>query len=240
MIQLARLFENHFNALQISAEDLRDFASDFHGRLTARGQDAGDSNSATYAALASSIQLSFDTFNQALNQRQFALASQQAGTISKDEALQFIHATIRQREGRIRDVFGKGSTGYEAFFPKGLTQYARAPIGRIPDLLDQFIAAATTYEVQTGADLLTEFRTLKDTFTSARDRQVSQKGGVSEARALVTETRSALERELGLAVLELAKLHLNHPERAREFFNQALLDDSSRSQKNEAGLPTAP
>jgi hypothetical protein len=240
MIQLARLFENHFNALQISAEDLRDFASDFRDRLVAHGQQAEDSNSVIYAALASSIQLSFDAFNQALDQRQLALASQQAGTSSKDEALLLIHATIRQREGRIRDVFGKGSPGYEAFFPKGLTQYARAPIGRIPDLLDQLIAAATNYEAQTGADLLTEFQTLKETFVSTRDRQMNQKGGVSEARALVTQTRADLERELGLAVLELAKLHLHHPERAREFFDQSLLDDSSGSPKGEAGLPTAP
>ena len=233
MIQLHRLFENHLADLAISAEELRNFAEDFHSRLEARGRDAAQADAATCAALAASLDAPFTAFDAALGQRQAALATQQAGTITKDEAVQLIHTTIRQREGRIRDAFAKGTAGYEAFFPRGLSQYTRATLGQIPALLDQLIAAATAHQAQTGAPLLAEFQALKTTFTSARGEQVDKKGSVSDARAAVALARGALELALGAALLGIARLHLGHPEHASQFFTQSLLEDPDRSQADD-------
>jgi hypothetical protein len=232
MINIERFFENHLSNRQISAEELRQYAEDHLGKLAAL-----PSLPATLAALSAPTQAEFDAFDTALSARTTLLAGQIGGTITKDEAVQLIRTTVRQREGRIRDKFAKGSAAYAEFFPQGLDQINKARIGQITGVLDRLIAAADKHKTVLGPELLTQFTALKTTYTSARDGQVDAKGDLAQARAALAAARSTLELQLGRNLLAIASHHLGHPERARDYFNPSLLEDPTRSE-DEPVTPT--
>ena len=165
---------------------------------------------------------------------------QSGGTITKDEALQHFRTTVRQRKGRVRDVFGKTSGPYAEFFPRGLQEYNRARLGQVLGLLDRLIAAATKHKAEFGPELLAEFAALKTTFSTAREGQVDAKGELAQARTNVATTRTALELQLGKNILAIASHHLGHRERAGDYFNQSLLEDPTRNEDDATGIPTPP
>ena len=228
MISITRLFENHFDDPQISAEELRQFAEDHLGKLKAL-----PSLPAELAALLPPTQAAFDAFDAALSARTTLQAAQSGGTITKDEAVQLFRTTVRKREGRVRDKFDKGSAAYAEFFPRGLTEYQKARMGQVAGFLDRLIAAATKYQAELGPELLAEFTALKTTFSSAREGQVDAKGDLAQARAQIAATRPVLELQLGRNLLAAASRHLGEPARAADYFSQSLLEDPTRSKDSE-------
>ncbi len=232
MINLQRFFENHLANREISGEELRQFTEDHLGKLK-----AVSALPAHLTALLAPTEAAFAAFDAALSARTTLLATQSGGTITKDEALQLFRTTVRQREGRVRDKFAKGSAAYAEFFPQGLHEYNRARLGQIPGLLDRLITGATKHEAQLGPELLAEFMALKTTFSTAREGQVDAKGDLAQARANVAITRTALELQVGKNILAIASHHIGSPERAADYFNQSLLEDLTRS--NDDGTSPA-
>jgi hypothetical protein len=235
MMNIEKFFENQLADRKISSEELRQFTEDHIGKLGAMG-----ALPANLAALLAPTKATFGAFDAALSARTTLQATQSGGTITKDEALQLVRTTVRQREGRVRDTFAKGSASYAEFFPKGLKEYNQARLGQIPGLLDRLITAATKYEAQLGPELLAEFTALKTTFTTAREGQVDAKGDLAQARANVASTRTALELQLGKNILAIASHHLGSPERAKDYFNQSLLEDPTRSNDDAKDDVTPP
>ena len=235
MIAIERLFVNHLANPEISAEELREFSEDHIGKLKAfTGLPAG------IADLILPTEGVFHWFDGALSARTTLQAAQSGGTITKDEALQLFHTTVRQREGRVRDKFAKASAPYTEFFPQGLREYNNARLGQVPGLLARLIAAAGKYQVDLGPELLAEFTALKTTFDTARDGQLEAKGELAQARANLASTRNNLEFQLGVNLLTVATFHLGHPERAADFFSQHLLEDPTRHHEDDAAPPPTP
>ena len=228
MLNIERFFENHLSHRTISAEELRQFAEDHIAKLKAQ-----PGAPPALSALAAPTESAFAAFDGKLSTRATLQASQSGGTITKDEALQLLRTTVRQREGRVRDKLGKGSGPYAEFFPAGLGEYNKARLGQVVGLLDRLIAAATKHQGALGADLLAEFQALKTTFTTAREDQVGTKGELANARAAVAGSRTVLELQLGRNLLAIASHHLGHPERAADYFNQSLLEDPTRNNEDE-------
>jgi len=228
MITLQRLFQNHFANPEISAEELRQFTEDHLGKLKALPDLP-----AHLTALLAPTQTAFDAFDEMISTRTTLQATQAGSTITKDEALQLFRTTVRQREGRVKDTFAKGSGPYAEFFPQGLTEYNKARLGQFPGLIERLITAAAKYQAQLGPELLAEFTALKTTFANARDGQVDTKGDLAQARANVATTRTTLELQLGKNLLTTALHHLGHPERAVDYFNQSLLEDPTRNNEDK-------
>lgn len=235
MINIERFFENQLANRKISGEELRQFSEDHIGKLRAMG-----TLPANLAALLAPTEAAFGAFDAALSARTTLQATQSGGTITKDEALQLVRTTVRQREGRVRDTFAKGSGPYAEFFPQGLKEYNQARLGQIPGLLDRLITAATKHKVELGPELVAEFTALKTTFSTAREGQVDAKGDLAQARANVASTRTALELQLGKNILAIASHHLGSPKRAADYFNQSLLQDPSRSYDDAKDNVTTP
>jgi len=224
MIKLDRFFENHLANREISSEELRQFAEDHIGKLRAIS-----ALPAHLAALVAPTEAAFGAFDVALASRTTLQATQSGGTITKDEALEVFRTTVRQREGRVRDKFAKGSGGYAEFFPQGLKEYNKARLGQIPGLLERLITAANKHKAELGPELLAEFTALKNTFSAAREGQIEAKGELANARARVATTRTALELQIGKNILAIASHHLGDRERAADYFNQSLLEDPTRT-----------
>ena len=228
MINVERFFQNHLSNSEISAEELRQFAEDHIGKLKALPSLPAD-----LTALLAPTEAAFDDFDEKLSARTTLQAVQSGGTITKDEALELFRTTVRQREGRVRDKFPKGSAAYTEFFPLGLNDYNKARLGQVPALLDRLITAADKHKTALGPELLAEFTALKATYFGARDGQVEAKGDLAQARADLATTRTALELQLGKNILTIALHHLGHPERAADYFNQSLLEDPTRNNEDD-------
>ncbi len=232
MITITRFFENHLANPQISAEELRQFAEDHIGKLKALPALPAD-----LTALLAPTETAFDAFDEKLAARTTYLAAQIGGTITKDEVLQLFRTTVRQREGRVRDKFPKGSAEYAEFYPQGLKDYNQARLGQLPGVLDRFITAAAKYQATLGPELLAEFNALKTSFATARDGQVEAKGDLAQIRAALAAARNVLEMQLGKNILTIAIHHLGQPERAKDYFNQALLEDPTRTNEDDVTPP---
>jgi hypothetical protein len=235
MMNIEKFFENQLADRKISSEELRQFTEDHNGKLKAKS-----ALPAQLAALLAPTEAAFGAFDAALSARTTLQATQSGGTITKDEALQLVRTTVRQREGRVRDKFAKGSGPYAEFFPQGLKEYNQARLGQVPGLLDRLITGATKHQAQLGPELLAEFTALKTTFSTAREGQVDAKGDLAQARANVASTRTALELQLGKNILAIASYHLGSPERAKDYFNQSLLEDPTRSNDDAKDDVTPP
>ncbi|MBS0659502.1 MAG: hypothetical protein JSR82_14770 [Verrucomicrobia bacterium] len=229
MIEISRYFAIPFSSSEISAEELRNFTEDHLARLGALGADSP--RKAVAERLRNAGQSAFAAFDDALTERAKALAAQEGGTLGKDDVVRLFKTTIRQREGRIRDVFGKDSAAYKEFFPRGLTEYTQVTVGRVQTLLDRVTAAGEKHAAQLGAELATEFKRLSDGFRAARGGQTDATGIVAGARSKVAATRTALERQLTVHLLTLALEHLGEPERAADYFRQSLLEDPARQEE---------
>jgi hypothetical protein len=232
MINIERLFENHLSNSEISAEELRQFTEDHIGRFKAL-----PSLPAPLTVLLAPTEVAFGSFDETLSARTTLQATQSGGTITKDEALQLFRTTVRQREGRVRDKFAKGSGPYAEFFPQGLQEYNKARLGQVPGLLDRLVTAATKHQAALGPELLAEFTALKTTFATARDGQVEAKGDLAQARASIAATRTTLELQLGRNLLAIASHHLGQPAQAVVFFNQSLLEEPT-SNNDDAPPPS--
>jgi hypothetical protein len=224
MINIQRFFENHLSSREISGEELRQSTEDHIGKLGAMS-----ALPANLAVLRAPTEAAFGAFDAAISARTTLQATQSGGTITKDDALEFFRTTVRQREGRVRDKFAKGSGPYAEFFPQGLREYNKARLGQIPGLLARLMTGATKHQAQLGPELLAEFTALKTTFSTAREDQVDAKGDLAQARANVASTRTALELQVGKNILAIASHHLGSRERAADYFNQSLLEDPTRS-----------
>jgi tetratricopeptide (TPR) repeat protein len=234
MINIARFFENHLANREISAEELRQFAEDHIGKLKAL-----PALPANLTALLAPTDTAFGAFDEKLSDRTTYLAAQVGGTITKDEVLQVFRSTVRQREGRVRDKFPKGSAAYAEFYPQGLKDYNRARLGQLPALLDRYITAADKHKAALGPELLAELTALKTSFTTARESQVEAKGDLAHVRAALAAARVVLEMQLGKNILAIASHHLGQPERAADYFNQSLLEDPTRSNEEPVNPPPA-
>lgn len=232
MINIQRFFENHLSNREISAEELRQFAEDHIGRLKAQ-----PALPAAITALLAPTEAAFGDFDAALSARTTLQATQSGGTISKDEALQLFRTTVRQREGRIRDKFAKGSAPYAEFFPQGLKEYNKARLGQVIGLLDRLITAATKHQAILGPELSAEFTSIKTAFSTARDSQVESKGDLAQARAQVAATRPVLELQLGRNILAIASQFLGQTAQAAIYFNQSLLEDPTRNNEDTPPPP---
>ncbi len=226
MLDISRFFKNPLANPRISAEELRQFAEDHIGKLRALPVLPANLN-----GLLAATKTAFGDFDEKLADRTTYLAAQMSGTITKDEVLQLFRTTVRQREGRVRDKFPKGSAEYAEFFPNGLKDTNRARLGQLPGVLDRFITAADKYQSALGSELLAEFQALKLRFATARARQVEAKGDLAQIRANLASARRVLVMQLGKNILAIASHHLDEPERAKDYFDQSLLQDPKRNKK---------
>jgi hypothetical protein len=236
MIDLKRYFEVPFEDPAISLDEFLLFGTDHLARL--KEQDTNGPDAGSFTALVTATEPLLTAFNAAMSERDSATSSREGGTMSKDQALESFQLHVRRREGTIKGEFGKPSPQYEEFFPRGLSEYARATMANAEVLMDRMVTKTTKYQAQLGAPMVAEFTDLRTAFVNARTTQLGQIGGVSDARDQLKNSRAALELQMTVNLMTVAIKYLKQPEKVSLFFNQTLLEDPNRSQTPEP--PPAP
>ncbi len=165
-------------------------------------------------------------------------ALKKSGTISRQDAFDEVLDFIRRKEGVIKDLFPKGSPSYTEFYPAGLTEYSKAGVEGIKNLLVRYVAAFAKHKEQLGGQLVMDIIGLQKLYNDARDEQVDVKTTNKSSITLVRETRKALTMQLTRCLLQIASYTLENPEAFNSYFNFSLLEvDNDKPKADEYQIP---
>lgn len=126
-----------------------------------------------------------------------------------------------------KEIRGAESAEFQAFFPQGVTAITEANKATLETEVAPFVAAATTYQAKTGADLLTNVTALLADVVNARKVQLVGKGTTKDTQLDRNTARAALALELFRNLLTLLLHHATEPARASDYFNQAILKENT-------------
>jgi hypothetical protein len=172
MMDLRKLFKNHFDTKEISDDTLRKFAEIHLERLSA------NNGTAQFTAMITATTTAYTAYFGAMTNEDTKFAIQQGLTITMKNIVDKFKKYVSQKEGIIRGNFGKESAAYQEFFPLGVTEYSNANLANIEVLMKRIAAAAERYQADLGANLLTDFEAMLASFQNARQAQLTKIGEV--------------------------------------------------------------
>ncbi|MFA9214561.1 MAG: hypothetical protein ACEQSR_12050 [Candidatus Methylacidiphilales bacterium] len=161
-------------------------------------------------------------------------AVQLGGTISREDAYDDVIDFIKQQEGAVKAKFGKNTAQYVEFYPAGTTEYHASSVEGLKILLSRYVAAATKYKTELGANFLTEITALETAYTNARDEQVDTKSANKTTQAKLRSIRKELTLHLTKCLLLIAAETLENENDFLSYFNFGLLEvDNDNSADDE-------
>lgn len=217
MIDLEKFFRNHFDSQKLSDAAIRKFTEDHLQRL------AAEDEMGRYTALLSATKDAYDAYFGSLSEEDTRFAVQQSLTSSMNRVVEEFKKTISQKEGIVRGTFGADSPVYQEFFPKGLTEYSRATLAEIETLMNRIITAAQEHADQLGEAFVSLFSDIRARFVAAREAQLKKFGEVQEHKKRTATNRDALEEQLMVNVLTLARDNVGDPAVVSRYFDQTIL-----------------
>jgi len=216
MINLLTFFKNHFDTSKLSDDKIRLFAEVNIVRLT-------NDTSGLYSDLLTDTSNAYNDFFGVIVNESTRFAVQQGRTIGMNNAWNGFLKLLRQKEGTIRGEFDKDSPTYQEFFPHGMFEYTQAALGSKQTLMNRFIAACNNNAAALPANFVDQFVTLRNTFVSVRDLQLTVISEVTNLKDNARISRDVLEEQLMKNVLFVAFNNVGHPERMKRFFDQTIL-----------------
>lgn len=217
---------NPFANPKISEEKFDKIADTHIQRLTSNNQGGA------YTNLINETTPLYTAWKTAISAEAVELAVRQGRTISVNDGVRVIKQYISRKEGVIKDVFAKGSTEYEQFFPLGLTEYSKATLGNLRTLTERWITAANTFAGQLPANLGNDCQLLLDAFNTARTNQLQTAGEVIEKDSDSDIARSALAKQLYKNLCSLIIIHIDDTERVIDFYDLSITKRKEKSTYN--------
>jgi hypothetical protein len=232
MMNMETFFKNHFDTKEISDENLRKFAEIHLQRLSANN-GGGD-----FTQMINDTTNAYTGYFGSITDEDTKFAVQQGLTIAVKNAMENFKKAVSQKEGLVRATFGKDSPQYQEFFPLGVTEYSQATLQNVEMLMNRFVTAATTHQVQLGAALVTEFQGYLTAYTTARTSQLVKIGEVVDSKTTTSVQRDTVENELMKNVHLIGAMFVGDVNRCMDFFDQSFVRDSNRNEDEEPVPPT--
>lgn len=215
MFDLKRLFENYFYPLETNESNFTSGVNDHIYKM--EGINPGG-----YATLISNSKSARDAMVAAIQARGNESTEQQGSTIlmtkAKDDFLKF----IRIREGLIKSTFeGADSPQYQEFFPEGLSELSTVTLFQLENMMERMVTKATKYQVELGAQFLTDCTNKRQTYLDARTAQLVNKG---ESDGLQIAAQTAIKNmaiQLCTNIHTIALDNIGNTEAAEQYFEQA-------------------
>jgi hypothetical protein len=232
MIDLRKLFKNHFDTDKISDDNLRKFAEIHLERLSA------NNGTAQFTAMITATTTAYTNYFGAMTNEDTKYAIQQGLTITMKNIVDGFKKYVSQKEGIIRGNFGKESAEYQEFFPLGLTEYGNATLANIETLMSRFLAASERHNAALGAALQTDAEAYLTDFKNARKAQLEKIGEVSAQKTTTSTSRDVIENELMKNVHLIASMFIGDVDRCMDFFDQSFIRGSEKEDEEE--IPAEP
>jgi hypothetical protein len=232
MMDLKRLFKNHFDTKEISDDNLRKFAEIHLERLSA------NNTAAQFTAMITATTTAYQDYFGAMTNEDTRFAIQQGLTITMKNIVEDFKKSVSQKEGLIRGNFGKESAEYQEFFPAGLTEYSSATLANIELLMKRMAASTTTHQATLGVALVGDFEAKLTAFKNARQAQLVKIGEVAESKTGTSTKRDGIENELMKNVHLIASMFIGDVDRCMDFFDQSFIRSNGKDDEEET--PTDP
>jgi len=227
MIQIKRIFTNHFDSPFISDNRLKAFSEDHINKLSGWLQEHADAELST---MLTELVGKHNEYFGAITNEIAKFNYQQSQTISVDEAWEKVLDFIRYAEGVVIFKWGQNSGVYQEFFPQGITEYTRATKLTKETVLTQFLNAANNHTADLPPNFTADFATFKNDWKTKFTAQQQQIGLVKDANSQTATVRQPVEEQLAKHVLVLALKNIGKPEMVNDFFNESLLRPRRRSE----------
>lgn len=218
MKKYIRFIKDQFDSAQFSRNELNLFTAELIGRI------AKILNPALSQAQIDKLIDIHTRFVAEYGKLVTKSAVQLGGTISREDAYDDAIDFIKQQEGAVKAKFGKNTAQYVEFYPAGTTEYHTATVEGLKILLMRYVAAATKYKAELGADFLTEITALETAYTNARDEQVGDKSANKTTQAKLRSIRKELTLHLTKCLLVIASETLENENDFLSYFNFGLLE----------------
>lgn len=227
MMDLRKMFKNHFDTDKISDDNLRKFAEIHLERLSA------NNTTAQFTAMITTTTTAYQQYYGAMSNEDTKFSIQQGLTITINNIVDNFKKYVSKKEGIIRGNFGKESPQYQEFFPQGLTEYGNATLANIEVLIDRMAAGADRNQAILGTALFSELGNFQVDFKNARKAQLLKIGEVADQKTTRSANRDLIENELMKNVHLIASMFVGDVEKCASFFDQSFIRSSEKEEENE-------
>lgn len=227
MIDLRKLFKNHFDTDKISDDNIKKFAEIHLERLSA------NNGTAQFTTMITATTAAFTAYFGAMTNEDTKFAIQQGLTITMNNIVENFKKFVSQKEGIVRGNFSKTSPEYQEFFPQGVTEYSNANLANIETLITRFVAASERHNTTLGAALQTDAENYLTGFKNARKAQLEKIGEVSAQKTATSTTRDGIENELMKNVHLIASMFIGDVDRCMDFFDQSFIRSNGKDDEEE-------
>jgi hypothetical protein len=231
MIDLKKLFKNHFDTDKISDDNLKKFAEVHLERLSA------NNGTAQFTAMITATTTAYTAYFGAMTNEDTKFAIQQGLTVTMNNIFENFKNFVSQKEGIVFGNFGKASPEYQEFYPNGVTEYRQANLANIETLMSRFAAAAERHNAELGANIQTDAESFLANYRTARTAQLTKIGEVQAQKSTTSTNRDVIENELMRNVHLIASMFIGDVDRCMDFFDQSFIRGS---ETEEEDVPPAP
>ena len=227
MMDLKKMFKNHFDTKEISDDKLRKFAEVHLQRLSA------NNGTAQFTTMITATTAAYTAYFGSITNEDTKFAIQQGLTITMRNVVDNFKKFVSQKEGIIRGNFGKESAEYQEFFPLGVDEYWQGNLQNIETLITRFVGAAERHNAALGAALQSDAENYLTDFKNARTAQLNKIGEVQAQKSETSTTRDVIENELMKNVHLIASMFIGDVDRCMDFFDQSIIRGSENGEEEE-------
>ena len=227
MMDLRRLFKNHFDTKEISDDNMKKFAEVHLERLSA------NNGTAQFTAMITATTAAYTAYFGSITNEDTKFAIQQGLTVTMNNIVENFKNFASQKEGIVFGNFSKTSAEYQEFYPNGVSEYRQANLANIETLMTRFFAAAERHNAELGAAMQSDAENFLTDFKAARKAQLEKIGEVSAQKSTTSTTRDGIENELMKNVHLIASMFIGDVERCMDFFDQSFIRGSETADEEE-------
>jgi len=235
MIDLKKLFKNHFDTDKISDDNMKKFAETHLERLSA------NNGTAQFTTMITATTNAYTAYFGAMANEDTKYAIQQGLTVTMNNIVENFKNFASQKEGIVFGNFGKGSAQYQEFYPNGVTEYRQANLANIETLMTRYVGAVDRHQITLGPSMQTASQIFLTDFKNARKAQLEKIGEVSAQKTTTSTNRDVIENELMRNVHLIASMFIGDVDRCMDFFDQSFIRSNGKDDEEETPVePTNP
>ncbi|MBK7499660.1 MAG: hypothetical protein IPI19_11280, partial [Ignavibacteriales bacterium] len=227
MMDLRRLFKNHFDTKEISDDNMKKFAEVHLERLSA------NNGTAQFTAMITSTTAAYTAYFGSITNEDTKFAIQQGLTVTMNNIVENFKNFASQKEGIVFGNFSKTSAEYQEFYPNGVSEYRQANLANIETLMTRFFAAAERHNAALGSAMQSDAENFLTDFKAARKAQLEKIGEVSAQKSTTSTNSDGIENELMKNVHLIASMFIGDVERCMDFFDQSFIRGSETADEEE-------
>lgn len=165
MQNLSKLFDDFFDDKEITNNRLITFGNDHLSRLSANNP------ASVYAAIITATTTALTNLSSVIVVHDSSEGTREGSTVTKKGAHKALTEYISMKEGLIKSVFGKTSSQYQEFFPRGLAEFYHGTEMEYDTETKVFVEKAVKYQDDLGNAFVVELTNLFNTWHNAYTTQ---------------------------------------------------------------------